>query len=283
MINRVIDYESTGAAGVEDGVVSVFSTRAVEVGSGECLCMKGGPKDGLIFAVCTLMNYSIIDVEVADVLGDTWPLICTNEGEGVVAGITRVVTHLLSPWVVSILFLSLSGGVSHPCWVSGATEESRWGAVDRSFIFVLHIWFNDVGKNRDVAEMQEVIEGVVRDKDGMCGLAAPAHDSNGGHEMVSPFFDNIKWGGVGCSVAYNALCHPLYVTYFFLAGRDAVFALRSRWGNGGNGFVNCPGYHRGVASVEGGKLAHLSHDDHSFGNLEGFSFTLHLVWGIRGG
>ena len=69
------------------------------------------------------------------------------------AGITGVVMHPLSPWVVSILFLSLSGGVSHSCWISGATEEGRWSAVDQSFIFVLHVWFNDVGENRDVAEM----------------------------------------------------------------------------------------------------------------------------------
>ena len=101
--------------------------------------------------------------------------------------------------------------------------------------------------------------------------------------MVSPLFDDIKWGGVCCSIAYVASCHFLYITYFLLAGRDAVFALRSGWGNGGNGFANCPGYHRGVASVEGGELAHLSYDDHCFGNLEGFSFAPNLVWGIGGG
>jgi len=72
MINRIINYEATGAAGVEDGVISVFSTRAIEVGSGECSCMKGGPKDSLVFPICTLMDYSIIDVEVPDILGDPW-------------------------------------------------------------------------------------------------------------------------------------------------------------------------------------------------------------------
>jgi len=74
----------------------------------------------------------------------------------------------------------------------------------------------------------------------MCGLAAPAHDPDGGHEVVSPFFDNIKWGGVGCSVPYDASCHPLYITYFLLAGWDAVFALRSRWGDGGDGLTDFP-------------------------------------------
>ena len=74
----------------------------------------------------------------------------------------------------------------------------------------------------------------------MCGLAAPAYDSDGRHEVVGPLFDNIKWGGVGCPIMYDASCQPLYITYFFLARRDAVFTLRSRWGNGGNGLADCP-------------------------------------------
>jgi len=79
MIDRVIDYEATGAAGVEDAMVSVLSTRTVKIGGRECSCMKRGPEDRFAFAVCTLMDYSIIDVEVADVLGNTWPVIRTDK------------------------------------------------------------------------------------------------------------------------------------------------------------------------------------------------------------
>ena len=75
MIERIIDYEMTGTAGMEDGVVGVFDTRAIEVGSGECSCMKGGPENGLAFAFCFLMDYSIIDIDITDVLGDAWSLI----------------------------------------------------------------------------------------------------------------------------------------------------------------------------------------------------------------
>jgi len=130
MIDRVIDYEATGTAGVEDAMVSVFSTRTVEVGGGECLCVKGGPKDSFAFAICTLMDYSIVDVEVANVFGDTWSMVCTDEREGVVTGVAGVISHPLAPWMISIPFLSLGGDMSHPCWVSGATEEGRWGVVD---------------------------------------------------------------------------------------------------------------------------------------------------------
>jgi len=125
MIDRVIDYKATGAAGVKDAVVSVFSTRMVEVGGGEWSCMKGGSEDGFAFAICTLMDYSVVDVEVADVLGDMWSLVCTDERKGVVTGVTRVISHPLSPWMVSIPFLGLCGDMSHPCWVSGAMEEGR--------------------------------------------------------------------------------------------------------------------------------------------------------------
>jgi len=39
--------------------------------------------------------------------------------------------------------------------------------------------------------VQEVIKDVVADKDRVCGLATPTHDSDSGHEMVSPFFDDV--------------------------------------------------------------------------------------------
>jgi len=71
-------------------------------------------------------------------------------------------------------------------------------------------------------------------------LAAPAHDSDGGHKVVCPLFDDVKWGGVCCVVTYDTSCHSLHVLYLLLARWDMVFALRGRWGNGGNGFMNCP-------------------------------------------
>jgi len=153
MVNRIINYEATGAAGVEDGMVGVFSTRAVEVRSREWLCVEGCPKDSFAFAVCTLMDYSIIDFEVADVLGNTWPLVCTNKGEGVVAGVAGVVAHPLTPWMVSIPLLSLRGGMSHSHWVSGTTEEGRWGVVNQPFILSFHVWVDNIGKDGDVAEV----------------------------------------------------------------------------------------------------------------------------------
>jgi len=34
--------------------------------------------------------------------------------------------------------------------------------------------------------------------------------------------------------------------------------------------------------MSGDVLAHLSHDDHSFGDLESFGLAIALVWGIGG-
>jgi len=153
MIKCVVYYEVTGAAGVEDAMVSVLDTGTVEIGGGECSRMEGGPKNGFAFAVCTLMDYSIIDIEVADVLGDAWSLIHTNERKGVVAAVARVVAHPFSTWMVSVPFLGLSRGMHHSCWISGVTEKSGWGTVIRSFIFLFHIWFNDVSEDGDVMEV----------------------------------------------------------------------------------------------------------------------------------
>jgi len=153
MIKCIVHYEVTGAVGIEDGVVSVLDTRMVKIWSGKCSRMEGGPKDGYILAICTLMDYSIIDFEVTDILGDAWSLVSTNEGEGVVTAVARIVAHLFPTWMVSIPFFGLSGGVHHPCWVSGSSEESGWGIVDRFFIFSLHVWFDDVSEDGDVTEV----------------------------------------------------------------------------------------------------------------------------------
>ena len=217
-------------------MVSVLDTGTVKIWGGKCLRMEGGPKDGFILPICTLMDYSIIDFEVADVLGDTRSLVSTDEGKGVVTAVARIVAHPFSTWMVSIPFFGLGGGVHHPCWVSGSSEESGWGVVDRFFVFSLHVWFDDVGGDGDVMEVREVIEGVVRDEDRVSRLATPAHNSDSGHKVVSPLFDDIKWGGVSCLVSYDTLCQLLHITYLLLAGWDAVFAFRSRWGNRGNGF-----------------------------------------------
>jgi len=71
-------------------------------------------------------------------------------------------------------------------------------------------------------------------------LAASAYDSDGGHKMVSPLFDDVEWSVVSCTVFYNASCHSLHVLYLLLARWDAVFAVWGRWGDGRDGLAYCP-------------------------------------------
>jgi len=61
VVESIVDHKMTCTAGVEDGVVSIFDTRAIAVRGGECSCVERGLVDGLIFAFCPLMDYSIID------------------------------------------------------------------------------------------------------------------------------------------------------------------------------------------------------------------------------
>ena len=61
VVKGIVNNKATGAAGVEDGMVGVFNTRTIKVGGRESLCMKGGTIDGFVFALCSLVDYSVID------------------------------------------------------------------------------------------------------------------------------------------------------------------------------------------------------------------------------
>ena len=96
VVEGIINDKIRSAAGVEDSVISVFDTWTEKVGGRVGSYMKGGAIDGLVFAFCPLVDNPIVDWEVPNVFGHTWPGISANEDKGVVAGITRVKVHLLA-------------------------------------------------------------------------------------------------------------------------------------------------------------------------------------------
>ena len=61
VVKGVVNNKTTSAAGVEDGMVGIFNARSIEIGSGEGSYVKGGAIDGLVLALCPLVDYSIID------------------------------------------------------------------------------------------------------------------------------------------------------------------------------------------------------------------------------
>ena len=117
MIESIVNNKMTGAAGIENSMVSVLDTRMIEVGGRKYVCMKGGAIGGLAFALCPLMNYPIIDIEITDVFGSAQPMVWPDKDKGVVTGVPRIKVHPLTTWVVSILcLLGLSGNVGDFCW-----------------------------------------------------------------------------------------------------------------------------------------------------------------------
>jgi len=52
----------------------------------------------------------------------------------------------------------------------------------------------------------EIVECSVGDEDRVSWLSAPAHDSDGRQEMVSPLFNDIQWNRVGSAVSYDTSC-----------------------------------------------------------------------------
>ena len=58
-----------------------------------------------------------------------------------------------------------------------------------------------------------------------------------------------------------------------------MFVIWGRWWDRGYGHADGFRHFRGVASIGGDILAHLSHDDYSFSDLESFGLAVELVWG----
>jgi len=54
--------------------------------------------------------------------------------------------------------------------------------------------------------VREVVEYSIGDEDRVSWLSAPAHDSDGGHEVVGPLFNDVQWNGVGSAVSYDTSC-----------------------------------------------------------------------------
>ena len=95
-IVTVVDDRAGGAAGVEDGMIGVLDTWAIEVRGGVDICMKRGAIDGFVFAFCPLINDSIVDQEVVNVFGCLWSGISANEDKGVMTGVARFEVHPLA-------------------------------------------------------------------------------------------------------------------------------------------------------------------------------------------
>ena len=55
-------------------------------------------------------------------------------------------------------------------------------------------------------EVGEVVKCSISDEDRISWLSASAHDSDGRHEVVSLFFDDVKWNRMGSTVTYDASC-----------------------------------------------------------------------------
>jgi len=61
VIKGIVNNKVTSAARVEDGMVGIFNSRTIEVEGGKGSYMKRGAIDGLVLALCPLVDYSVID------------------------------------------------------------------------------------------------------------------------------------------------------------------------------------------------------------------------------
>jgi len=96
VVEHVIHYNSTSTAGVEDVKVSIFNTRAMVIGRGECSSVKWGGIDWFVLATSTLMDDAIFEGQVADILGRAWTCVVISIDEGVMSQVAKIEFHPFS-------------------------------------------------------------------------------------------------------------------------------------------------------------------------------------------
>ena len=102
MVKCVIHYKSTSAAGVEDVEVGIFDAWAMIVRGGECMSVKWGGIDWFVFATSSLMDNTIFEGQVADILGRTWTCVLISIDKGVVSQVAKIEFHPFSSWMVVV-------------------------------------------------------------------------------------------------------------------------------------------------------------------------------------
>ena len=102
MVKCVVHYNSTSAAGVEDVEVGVFDAWATIIRGGECTSVKWSGIDWFVFATSSLMDYTIFEGQVADILGHAWTCVLISIDEGIVSRVAKIKLHPVSSWMVVI-------------------------------------------------------------------------------------------------------------------------------------------------------------------------------------
>ena len=102
VVKCVIHYKLTSTAGMEDIKVSILNAWATIVRGRECTSMKWGGIDWLVFATSSLMDNTIFEGQVADILGCTWTCVLIDIDEGVVSWVAKIEFHPFSSWMVVV-------------------------------------------------------------------------------------------------------------------------------------------------------------------------------------
>jgi len=102
VIKCIVHYNLASAAGVEDVKVSIFNTWVTIIRGRECTSVKWGGIDWFVLAASALMDNTIFEGQVADILGRAWTCAVICVDKGVVSRVAKVEPHPFSSWVVVV-------------------------------------------------------------------------------------------------------------------------------------------------------------------------------------
>ena len=155
MVKCVIHYDSTSTAGVENVEVGILDTWATVVRGGECTSVKWGGIDWFVFATSSLMDYTIFEGQVLDILGCAWACVLISVDEGIVSRVAKIELHPVPSWMVVIC--------RHFCLcldVNSDTlqEGGRWSDF---LVGIFEIWSYHLHKYWDEGEVRDLVEDIV--------------------------------------------------------------------------------------------------------------------------
>jgi len=189
--NGIVDEESRSGGRVKNIEVVIFDPRAVEIGRGMCMCMKG---DGVLGISLFANSYDVSvnpDLSKSDVLCNLILPILIEEDQRVLPCITTVVLAPPSSWVVRVIKLfSELGNVGNGARSGGKGDggvirsESDWLLALN--VIVQHVPLNSV---KDLRDEEEVFNGGVVTKGGGEDLVVKlsvSQDVNCWEEVLRP-------------------------------------------------------------------------------------------------
>jgi hypothetical protein len=184
----LVDEGANSVGGVEDVVVRIFRTGAVEIGGREGACVKREGIDDTAFLASAHESGLVSNRLIGDILGGLGLTELVDEDEWVVPKVSHV---KLFPTLARVVSVSESGERMVAC----AGNRNRAGgkaAVDNrgrgasEWLFFVHVAKKDVSEGGNVEEVEDIMVLLDVDVEGLILESLIGKHCDGGQETIGP-------------------------------------------------------------------------------------------------